>query len=38
MKAIGWEEGRNIRFLFVWTEGRSERAQVLAGEQSRSSL
>ena len=26
MKAIGWEEGRNIRFLFVWTEGRSERA------------
>jgi putative tryptophan/tyrosine transport system substrate-binding protein len=32
MKAIGWEEGRNIRFLFVWTEGRSERAQVLAGE------
>src|SRR5262245_51339531 len=32
MKAIGWEEGRNIRFLFVWTEGRSERAQALAGE------
>src|SRR5262245_53945282 len=32
MKAIGWEEGRNIRFLFAWTEGRSERAQVLAGE------
>src|SRR5262249_27967173 len=32
MKAIGWEEGRNIRFLFVWTEGRSERAQMLAGE------
>jgi putative tryptophan/tyrosine transport system substrate-binding protein len=26
MKAIGWEEGRNIRFLFVWTEGLSERA------------
>jgi putative ABC transport system substrate-binding protein len=19
MKAIGWEEGRNVRFLFVWT-------------------
>jgi hypothetical protein len=26
MKAIGWEEGRNIRFLFAWTEGRNERA------------
>jgi hypothetical protein len=26
MKAIGWEEGRNIRFLFVWAEGRSDRA------------
>jgi hypothetical protein len=22
MKAIGWEEGRNIRFLFVFAEGR----------------
>ena len=32
MKAIGWEEGRNIRFLFVWTEGLSERAPGLAGE------
>jgi putative ABC transport system substrate-binding protein len=32
MKAIGWEEGRNIRFLFAWTEGRNERAPVLAGE------
>src|SRR6516162_7525091 len=32
MKAIGWEEGRNVRFLFVWTEGRSERAGALAGE------
>jgi len=32
MKAIGWEEGRNIRFLFAWTEGRSERAPALAGE------
>jgi putative tryptophan/tyrosine transport system substrate-binding protein len=32
MKAIGWEEGRNVRFLFVWTEGRSERAPALAGE------
>src|SRR5262252_11101182 len=32
MKAIGWEEGRNIHFLFVWMEARSERAPVLAGE------
>jgi putative tryptophan/tyrosine transport system substrate-binding protein len=32
MKAIGWEEGRNIHFLFVWTEARSERAPALAGE------
>jgi putative ABC transport system substrate-binding protein len=32
MKAIGWDEGRNIRFLFVWTEGRSERAPTLASE------
>jgi ABC-type uncharacterized transport system substrate-binding protein len=32
MKAIGWEEGRNIRFLFVWTESRNERANALAGE------
>jgi putative ABC transport system substrate-binding protein len=32
MKAIGWEDGRNIRFLFVWAEGHSERAPALAGE------
>ena len=32
MKAIGWEEGRNIRFLFVWAEGHSERAPALVGE------
>src|SRR5262245_10394839 len=32
MKAIGWEEGRNIRFVFVWTEGLSERSPALAGE------
>jgi putative ABC transport system substrate-binding protein len=32
MKAIGWEEGRNIRFLFVWAEGRNERVPALAGE------
>jgi putative ABC transport system substrate-binding protein len=32
MKAIGWEEGRNIRFLFAWTESRNERAIALANE------
>jgi putative tryptophan/tyrosine transport system substrate-binding protein len=32
MKAVGWEEGRNIEFLFVWTDGLSERAPALAGE------
>jgi putative tryptophan/tyrosine transport system substrate-binding protein len=32
MRAIGWEEGRNIRFQFVWAEGRSERAPALASE------
>jgi putative ABC transport system substrate-binding protein len=32
MKAIGWEEGRNIRFLFVWADGRGERTPALAGE------
>src|SRR5215831_19354915 len=30
MKTVGWEEGRNIRFLFVWAEGRSDRAPELA--------
>src|SRR6185369_2856200 len=38
MKAIGWEEGRNIRFLFAWTEGHNERAPVLAGELRRRTL
>jgi putative tryptophan/tyrosine transport system substrate-binding protein len=32
MKAIGWEEGRNIRFLFAWMEGHNERAPLLAGD------
>ena len=32
MRAAGWEEGRNIRFLFLWAEGRSDRAPALAGE------
>src|SRR5207247_2181204 len=32
MKAIGWEEGRNIRFQFAWMGGHNERATELAGE------
>jgi putative ABC transport system substrate-binding protein len=32
MRAIGWDEGRNVRFHFVWAEGRSERAPALASE------
>src|SRR5262249_43188643 len=32
MKAIGWGEGRNIRFVSVFSEGRGERAPALAGE------
>ena len=32
MKAIGWEGGRNIRFLFAWMEGHNERAPLLASD------
>ncbi len=32
MKAIGWEEGRNIRFLFAWMDGRTERGPLLADD------
>jgi putative ABC transport system substrate-binding protein len=32
MKAIGWEDGRNIRFLFSWMGGRNERATELTDE------
>src|SRR5262249_10184702 len=32
MRAIGWEDGRNVRFLFVWAEGQNERVPALAGE------
>jgi putative ABC transport system substrate-binding protein len=32
MKAAGWEEGRNVRYLFVWAEGRSDRAPALAND------
>jgi len=32
MRALGWEEGRNIRFLFAWAAGRNERLPALAQE------
>jgi putative ABC transport system substrate-binding protein len=32
MKAIGWDEGRNIRYLFAWAEGHNERMPTLVGE------
>jgi putative ABC transport system substrate-binding protein len=39
MKAIGWEEGRNVRFLFVWTEGAaSARRRSPANSSGRTSI
>jgi hypothetical protein len=35
MRAIGWEEGRNIRFLFLWAEGHNERMSALASSGTR---
>jgi hypothetical protein len=32
MKELGWEEGRNIRFQFLWAGGQSEQLPVLACE------
>jgi putative ABC transport system substrate-binding protein len=32
MKEFGWVEGANVRSLFVWAEGHSERAPALAAE------
>jgi putative tryptophan/tyrosine transport system substrate-binding protein len=32
MKALGWEDGRNIKFLFVWADGHNERMPELAKE------
>jgi putative tryptophan/tyrosine transport system substrate-binding protein len=32
MKSLGWEEGGNIRFLFVWAGGHTERIPALAEE------
>jgi hypothetical protein len=32
MQAMDWEDGRNIRFLFVFTEGSNEHApELIAG-------
>jgi hypothetical protein len=30
MKELGWEEGRNVRFEFVWAGGRNEDVPALA--------
>jgi putative ABC transport system substrate-binding protein len=32
MKELGWEDGRNIRFEFVWAGGRNEAVPELAGD------
>jgi putative ABC transport system substrate-binding protein len=32
MKELGWEEGRNVRFEFVWAGGRNEDVPALARE------
>jgi putative ABC transport system substrate-binding protein len=32
MKELGWEDGRNIRFEFVWAGGRNEAVPGLAGD------
>jgi putative tryptophan/tyrosine transport system substrate-binding protein len=32
MRALGWEEGRNIDFKFLWADGQMDRMPALAGE------
>jgi putative ABC transport system substrate-binding protein len=32
MKALGWEDRRNVRLLFLWASGRNERMPELANE------
>jgi len=32
MRALGWDEERNIRFQFVWAGGRNDRIPALAEE------
>jgi ABC-type uncharacterized transport system substrate-binding protein len=32
MKAIGWDEGRNINYRFVWADGQTERIPALVQE------
>jgi putative tryptophan/tyrosine transport system substrate-binding protein len=32
MQALGWEDGRNIRYIFVWADGRDDRFPALAAD------
>ena len=32
MQALGWEDGRNIRYVFVWADGRDDRFPALAAD------
>src|SRR5215831_3717059 len=32
MQALGWEDGRNIRYMFVWADGRDDRFPALAAD------
>jgi putative ABC transport system substrate-binding protein len=32
MQALGWEDGRNIRYVFMWADGRDDRLPALAAD------
>jgi putative ABC transport system substrate-binding protein len=32
MQALGWEDGRNVRYIFMWAEGRDDRFPALAAD------
>ena len=32
MRALGWEDGRNIRYVFMWADGRDDRFPALAAD------
>jgi putative ABC transport system substrate-binding protein len=32
MQALGWEDGRNIRYVFMWADGRDDRFPALAAD------
>src|SRR5215831_19065019 len=32
MQGLGWEDGRNIRYIFVWADGRGDRFPALAAD------